>query len=74
MKFFALVYFIVEAGRRSEVTRGTVRLDDDLESVAVAVRGDRHDVLIVSARLALEPQLIPRAAPETGEPPLHRYP
>ena len=46
--------------------------DNDLKGVLIAISGNGHDVLIVSAGLSLEPKLLSRATPEAGQALLHR--
>ena len=56
----------MEAAFRPGVAGGAVLLHPHLQSVAVTVGGDGHDVLVVAAGLTFEPQLLPGAAEEAG--------
>ena len=57
-QFGILPYGIFEAGEASRVASRTVRLNDYLQRILVAVCGNGHDVLKISAGLALEPKLL----------------
>ena len=50
---------IFKAREAAGVTSRAVGLNDDLERILVAICGDGHDMLEVSAGLALEPKLLP---------------
>src|SRR5690242_19651512 len=55
---------LVEAGARARVARGADLVHAHEQRVAVAVEGDRADVLDVAAGVALAPVLLAAAGPE----------
>ena len=57
---------LMEATLLAGVAGRAVLLYQHGESIAVAVGGDGHDVLVVAAGLALEPQFLTGATPEAG--------
>ncbi len=56
----------------SEMAGRTVLFHHNGQSVIVAVGGYAHDVLVIAARFALEPQLTARTAVKAGQLFLHR--
>ena len=68
-----LPYGIFKARKASRVASRSVGLNDDLQSILIAVSGNRYDVLKVTAGLSLEPKLPAGAAEKAGQPLFNRY-